>query len=195
MVSKREHLIRTALVLFAKNGFHATGISAILQAAGLSKKTLYHYFQSKDELILAALQYQDGLFRNQFMRQVAARAETPRDQILAIFEVAEEWFLQQNFYGCIFINAIAEFSSEPAPIRDISKSYKRLMHGYIVKLCNQLEVQDQVSLADSIALLLEGAIVTAQVMEKPDIAKTARKAAAQLIDLAAAPKTERIVNA
>ena len=53
--SRREHLIDTAIELFAKHGFHATGIDMILARAGVSKKTLYRHFRSKEELILAAL--------------------------------------------------------------------------------------------------------------------------------------------
>lgn len=183
-VSKREHLIQSALTLFAEHGFHATGIAAILKASGVSKKTLYHYFQSKDELILAALQYQDGLFRNHFMRQVQAASNSAKGQILAVFDTAELWFLQQNFFGCIFINAVAEYSSPETPIREASKSYKRMMHAFITKLCRQLEVVDPETLGTSITLLLEGAIVTAQVMERPTIATVAKQAAEKLIDQA-----------
>lgn len=185
-ISKREHLIQTAVALFNQHGFHATGIATILAEAGISKKTLYHYFHSKDELILAVLQYQDSLFRNQFMRQVEAAAETPLERILAVFDCAEQWFLQQNFFGCIFINAVAEFSDKQSPVRDLSKSYKRQMQLFLLKLCESLPVAKPAELAESLAILLEGAIVTAQVMEKPHIAQAAKRSARQLIDAALA---------
>ena len=54
--SKRDQLIDTALTLFYRDGFHATGIDRILAESGVAKMTLYKHFKSKDELIEAALQ-------------------------------------------------------------------------------------------------------------------------------------------
>ena len=182
---RREHLIDTAIVLFAEHGYHATGIDAILAAAGVSKKTLYRHFRSKDELILAALKKYDGLFRNDFMRQVEARAETPRARLLAVFDVAADWFRQNNFYGCMYINAIGEYAAPDTPIRQVCKEFKALMRRYIESLCVDLRVPDPAGLAEELALLLEGAIVTAQVSEtRARAAQVAATAAAVLIDRA-----------
>ena len=182
---RREHLIDTAIVLFAEHGYHATGIDAILAAAGVSKKTLYRHFRSKDELILAALKKYDGLFRNDFMRQVESRAETPRGRLLAVFDVAADWFRQNNFYGCMYINAIGEYAAPDTPIRQVCKEFKALMRRYIENLCVDLRVPDPAGLAEELALLLEGAIVTAQVSEtRARAAQVAATAAAVLIDRA-----------
>jgi AcrR family transcriptional regulator len=67
-ISKREQLIRTAQKQFARNGFHAVGIDAILQGSGVARRTLYNHFRTKDELILAVLRYYDKNFRNRMMR-------------------------------------------------------------------------------------------------------------------------------
>lgn len=182
---RREHLIDTAIGLFAESGFHATGIDRILEKAGVSKKTLYRHFRSKDELILAALKKYDGLFRNNFMRQVEARADTPRDRLLAVFEVAEAWFQQNSFYGCMFINAISEYSKPDTPIRQACREFKAMMRGYIRELCVQARVSDPAGLAEELALLLEGAIVTAQVsQERNRAAQVAKTVAACLIERA-----------
>jgi len=93
MSTKREQLIETAARLFARNGFHATGIDTILAEAGIAKKTLYNHFRTKDELILAALRKHDGEFRNNFMKSVEELAETPEARLLAIFDVAKAWRL------------------------------------------------------------------------------------------------------
>ncbi|MFB3114561.1 MAG: TetR/AcrR family transcriptional regulator, partial [Nitrospirales bacterium] len=69
-LSKRDQLIQTAVKLFAKNGFHATGVDTIAAESGVTKRTLYAHFRSKDELVLAALRQYDGVFRIQFMRRV-----------------------------------------------------------------------------------------------------------------------------
>ncbi len=103
---RREHLIDTAIGLFCEHGYHGTGIDLILDTAHVSKKTLYTHFRSKNELIVAALRKYDGLFRNDFMRKVDILGDTPRDKLIAMFDVIEEWFSKDEFFGCMFINAI-----------------------------------------------------------------------------------------
>lgn len=183
---RREHLIDTAIRLFAAHGFHATGIDTILKESGVSKKTLYRHFRSKEELILGALRKYDGQFRNGFMREVEAVADTPYDRLLAVFDVAQDWFQQNSFYGCMFINAVGEYSAPDTPIRQACKDFKTMMRGYIVGLCRDLKVRDPEELADEIAMLLEGAIVTAQVSQsRAHAAQVAKAAAKTLIDQAA----------
>lgn len=183
--SRREHLIDTAIALFSENGFHGTGIDTILEVAGVSKKTLYRHFRSKDELILACLRKYDGLFRNNFMRQVEALADTPRGRLLGLFDVAEQWFKQNNFYGCMFINAVGEYSEADTPIREVCRDFKAMIRGYIRSLCEQAGATDPEMLADELALLFEGATVTAQVsQDRSRAARVAKTAATALIDQA-----------
>ena len=182
---RRDHLIDTAIGLFGERGFHATGIDMILERAGVSKKTLYRHFRSKEELILAALRKHDGEFRNSFMRQVEAQGASPRARLLAVFDVAETWFRHDQFYGCMFINAIGEYSAADTPIREACKAFKAMMRGYIEQLCREAGVPDPAGLAEELALLLEGAIVTAQVsQERSRAARVAKTAAVALIDQA-----------
>ncbi len=179
---RREHLIDTAIELFAEHGYHATGIDTILAQSGVSKKTLYRHFRSKDELILAALKKYDGLFRNGFMRQVEAQAEDPYGRLLAVYEVAARWFEQNNFYGCMYINAVGEFSESDTPIRQACREFKSLMRRYVEDLCRAAGAAEPVELAEELSLLLEGAIVTAQVSEQRSrAAKVAQTAAKALI--------------
>ena len=182
--SKRDQLIATAVDLFSKHGFHATGIDMISDQAGVTKRTMYNYFRSKDELILAALKHYDGLFRNDFVRQVESLAKTPDQKLLAIFDVAEGWFKQNNFYGCMFINVTGEYSDTDTPIRQVCKEFKQLMGGYIRELCEEAQAHDPAQLAEELALLLEGAIVTAQVSQQPGAAQIAKRAATSLISRA-----------
>ena len=183
--SRREKLIDTAIVLFAEHGFHATGIDTILEKSGVSKKTLYRHFRSKDELILAALRKYDGLFRNDFMRQVEQAAGTPRERLVALFDIAELWFRQNNFFGCMFINAIGEYSQSDTPIREVCREFKALMRGYIESLCEKASLPNPASLADELALLLEGAIVTAQVaQDRCHAGQVAKAVAISLIEKA-----------
>ena len=133
-LSKRDQLIQTALELFAKNGIHATGVDSIVEQSGVTKKTLYAHFHSKEELVMAALRHYDGLARNEFIRRVENGGKTPRARLLAVFDVAQQWFNQNNFYGCLFINTIGEYSGKDTPIRQICKEYKKMVKGYIHSL-------------------------------------------------------------
>lgn len=179
--TRRQHLIEVAIDLFNQYGYHATGIDLILEKAKVSKRTLYVHFRSKDELILAALRHYDGLFRNHFMTQVEKSAKTPLERLLAVYQVAQEWFMQNNFYGCMFINAIGEYSEDDSPIREVCKEFKRLMRAYILELCQEAGLAEPDELANELSLLLEGAIVTAQVTKNPEAAAVARNAANTII--------------
>jgi AcrR family transcriptional regulator len=180
--SKRDQLIATALELFSAHGFHATGIDRIAAVAKVTKKTMYTHFRSKEELILAALRHQDGTFRHEFMQRVAGQGSTPYDRLLGVFDAAHTWFQDKKFHGCLFINVIGEYSSTNTEIRALCKEYKALIRGHIEDLAREVKVADPKQLAASLALLLEGSIVTAQVSGSAESAGTARQAAQVLID-------------
>ena len=183
MSIKREQLIETAGRLFAKNGFHATGIDTILAESGIAKKTLYNHFSTKDELILAVLRQHDGEFRNNFMKNVEEIADTPEERLVAIFDVAKTWFSENHFYGCMFINAVSEYSEQDSAVREVCKEFKRLMRGYIKSLAEQAKIKDIENLASELALVFEGSIVTAQVSgQKDQAAETAKHIARTLIE-------------
>ena len=132
--TRRDHLVETAAKLFARHGFHATGIDRILAEAGVAKMTLYKHFRSKDELILAALRRRDEEFRNWFVRKVEARARRPAARLLAVFDVLAEWFEQPDFAGCTFVAAAAEFHPAEDPIHAAAAEHKRLLLAFLREL-------------------------------------------------------------
>ncbi len=199
--SKREHLLRVAVDLFNEHGFHATGVDLVMTAAKMSKKTIYSYYRSKDELILAALRYHDGVFRNDFMSRVERKSPDPMGRLLAIFDTAEDWFRSPTFYGCFFVNAASEFpeadspirffvnaASEfpeaDSPIRQVCRDFKRMMLAFIRDQCRQIAVDEPDRLAAQLAMVFEGAIVTAQVSGAAAAVDTAHATARTLIDAA-----------
>lgn len=183
---RRDHLVDTALSLFSRNGFHATGIDRILSESGVAKMTLYKHFRSKDELILAALRRNDELHRNWFMREVERLAMTPRERLLALFTALENWFRDEKFCGCCFINAIAEYSDIEDPIHAAAAEHKRLLRAYVRELAEAAQVKNAEGLADQLMLLMEGAIISTQVTRNPALAQQARAAAEVLINNALA---------
>jgi len=183
-VSKREQIISQALTLFYQNGFNATGIDKIIKEAGVSKKTLYNHFRSKDELVLATLRKRDELFRNNLMRETERLALAPQDRLLALFDVVGDWFNEVSFSGCMFINASAEFSGSDNPNHMVCAEHKRLVRDYIKTLAEQAGAKDPEELANQLNMIIEGAIVNAHVEGNKDAAKRAKKMGAVFISLA-----------
>ena len=180
--SRRDHLVDTALALFMRDGFHATGIDRILEQAGVAKMTLYNHFKSKEELILAALRLRDERFLEWFTAAVETRAENPRGRLLALFGALDEWINEQDFAGCAFINATAEYGRPDDPIHLAAAEHKRLVRGYIRGIAAAAGAQDAEVLADALSLLMEGAIVSAHVGGQRGAAKLARRVATLLIE-------------
>ncbi len=184
--SKRDQLIDTALRLFYENGFHATGIDKVLAESGCAKMTLYKHFKSKDELILAVIRRMDETMRNDFMREIERLAKSPRDRLVALFDVMEGWFRAPEFKGCLFMHASGEFPDADNPVLNACAEHQRLIHNYIREQAVAAGAADPGALADELILLVEGSATRSHVMHDPTIAQVAKRAAIKLINLALA---------
>lgn len=162
--SKRNELIDAAMRVFYKHGFGASSLDDILNEGGVSRMTLYNHFKSKDELILAALRRRDEIFRNKLMKYVDSKSKMPRDRIAALFDFHEDWFTGNEFCGCMFINASAEFCDADSAPRRIAAEHKQELVRYMRELCEAAGVHDPIDMAEQLNILLEGAIVTARVV-------------------------------
>lgn len=168
-MDKRQQLIQTAFELFYRNGIHAVGINQILQTAGIAKKTLYHHFASKTELILAVIEYRDDIFYH----WLASRVEQVKpgyDGLNALFDALDDWInnrvtLLTDFHGCFFINASAEFNDPQHPIHQKCQQHKQRVNRLIERQIRLLGINEPAIpyVTESIGLLKEGAIVVAQV--------------------------------
>ena len=183
--SKRDQLIDTALRLFGRDGYHATGIDRILAEAGVARMTLYNQFGSKEELIIAALRRRDADFRTWLRDAVDARAGVPRQRLLALFDVLDAWFKAEAtappFFGCTFINAAAEFSDPDDPVHRQAADHKARVCAYVTELAAAAGAADPEMLARDLLLLMDGAMVGAQVTGDQDAALRARALAATVL--------------
>lgn len=189
--SRREDLIDAAMRVFYRHGFHATSLDDIQREGGISRMTLYNHFKSKDELIVAAMRRRDEIFRNRLMKFVDSNAQTTRDRILAVFDFHAQWFAGDEFHGCMFINAAAEFSIADSAPRRLAADHKQDIVKYLRELCTADRLEDPSDIADQLNLLIEGAIVTARVVgqvahgaEPAAAARLARRMATDLLDRA-----------
>jgi len=164
--SKRDELIDAAMRVFYRQGFHSCSLDTVLEEGGISRMTLYNHFKSKDELIIAALRRRDEIFRNKLMKYVESVSKDPIERLLAIFDYLEQWFNGKDFCGCMFINASAEFSDPMSAPRRVASDHKRDVIRYLVDLCLQAGLATPGTIAEELNILIEGAIVNAQVVGK-----------------------------
>jgi AcrR family transcriptional regulator len=179
---RREHLLETALRLYGRHGYHATGIDRILAEAGVAKMTLYKHFKSKDELTLAALRLCDERLRRDLERGVdRCGSPRPSDRILAVFDVLDAWFSCEDYQGCPFIKASAEYSAPDDPIHAVARSHKEFLNAYLLRHAREAGARNPDQLATRLVLLIEGAVVLRQVLGRRDAAREAREAARCLL--------------
>ena len=182
----KERILEKATELFLRDGYHATGIDKIVAEANVAKMTLYNHFPSKNELIVAALKHRDQSWRAWFESRVNEVADTPKERLLAMFDVLQEWFVQEDFFGCAFINAAAEYGKEKESnkILDTIEEHKLLLALFVEKLAIQAGAADAKNLSLQLAALLEGAIVLALILRNPEVAQETKGAAKVLIEQA-----------
>lgn len=177
--SKRDQLVNTALALFYREGFHATGIDRILAESGVAKMTLYKHFKSKDELIIAAL---ESRFAPAAERMAwAFQHLPPREAILRVFDGLDEWLKQDEFCGCAFINAAAEFHDRDHPVHRLAASYKISTQNYFCDALERLQVAEPARLARQLQYLMEGAVSMAHIQGPGDQALEAKESADLLL--------------
>src|SRR5918992_4466776 len=99
----RERVLETAYELFSRRGIRAVGVDEVIDRAEVAKATLYRHFPSKDDLVLAFLERREQLWTRELVEAGAReRGATPEEQLLAIFDVFDEWFQQDDYEGCSF---------------------------------------------------------------------------------------------
>lgn len=186
--SARGRLLSAATRLFCKNGINATGVDAIISEAGTAKTTLYKLFGSKTNLVHVVLEQEGRLWRNWFIGAIEAGGGDARTRLARIFPTLKEWFGQERFYGCPFINAVAEHDKDEKQLRAIAMRHKKVVLAHIEKLAAELGAAEPEVLAHQLALLMDGAIVAAMVSRNPRVADTAALAAGPLLAGPAKPK-------
>ncbi|WP_407181557.1 TetR/AcrR family transcriptional regulator [Bradyrhizobium sp. STM 3562] len=169
----KERILHTADRLFYLKGIRAIGVDTIAAEIGISKRTLYNHFPSKDELISAYL-------KRRFV--VASASEKPPvAQILGYFDALERRFSAKDFRGCPFVNAVAELGPEDRAVKKIAIAFKESRRLWFRDLLAQLGVADAEGLATQLVLLVDGSIAQDLVRDDPAMARAAKAAAKVLL--------------
>ncbi len=164
--SARARILRTAHDLFYRDGVRATGVDALIATAGVTKVTFYRHFPSKDDLILAYLNYRHELWMTWFVdalarhRRAQSRAKRERSPLAPAALALAEWIRDPAFRGCAFINVVAEFGDHFPRAVEIAGAHKRDVTAAITPLLDSS--RGAKALARAAAIAIDGAIVRAQ---------------------------------
>jgi AcrR family transcriptional regulator len=160
-LSPDARILQTAHDLFYRDGIRATGIDRVIAESGVAKKTFYRYFPSKDDLIVAFLEYRHDNWMNWFRDALARHGGT----LNALVPALAEWFSGEMYRGCAFINSVVEIGSTLPQALEISRRHKRDMTAAIRTLmpASRTAKAD----AQALALAVDGAIVAAQFSDSP----------------------------
>jgi AcrR family transcriptional regulator len=171
--SMPERILETADRLFYQQGIRAVGVDTIAAEIGISKRTLYNHFPSKDALISAYLERR--------FKPVPASDKPPAEQILGTFDRLERGFADKGFRGCPFVNAVAELGAGDHAVRKIAVAFKESRRIWFRDLLKQLDVADADGLATQLTLLVDGSIAQDLVRKDPSMARAAKEAAKVLL--------------
>jgi AcrR family transcriptional regulator len=159
----RERILLTAHDLFYRQGIRSTGIDTVIARAGVTKVTFYRHFKSKNDLIVAYLEYR----HERWMRWFTAALQRHGGTLQALVPTMAEWFRSPEYRGCAFINGVSEIAPALPQVTEITRRHKAEMQQAIAALLP--DVRRRQTVARSLALVIDGSIVQAQFCSGPEL--------------------------
>ncbi|MFF7181229.1 TetR family transcriptional regulator [Streptomyces sp. NPDC008121] len=177
----KERLLSAAERLFYEEGIRAVGIERILSESGVGRASFYRHFPSKDDVVVEVLRRRDGMWRGWLAGRIEASERPPRELPLALFDGLAERFAAAEFRGCAFINTMVEAADPESPAHLVAAEHKEKVIAVLDGLLVDGGYADHRTLARQLALLGDGAIVTALREGTTDAAVRARSVAEILL--------------
>lgn len=189
----RERIIAAATKLFYSEGLRATSVDAVAEKAGVTKKTLYYHFQTKDELIAAYLASRDQPTLAYYERWFAETKGSTADKVRGLFRSFAKSADTPNWRGCGFLRTIAELASTPGhPAIKAGAAHKKKFEAWMADTLGRDGVPDAESIARQIVILLDGAATVMLIHRDAAYVETAGDVAAHLVERASAAKKPRL---
>jgi AcrR family transcriptional regulator len=160
----RDRILLTAHDLFYRDGIRATGIDRVIAESGVAKVTFYRQFASKDDLILAFLDYRHDRWIAWFTDALRRHG----GRVAAIVPTLAEWFRSADYRGCAFLNSVGELGPVLPQVVEITRRHKQDMADAVETLIKT--TAGRARIARAIALAIDGAIVQAQFLQSPEAA-------------------------
>jgi AcrR family transcriptional regulator len=178
VTSARTRLLDAAGDLFYRYGVTAIGVDTVSAAAGVSKRSLYQHFGSKDELVAAALSARSPAILARWLPQRPTRS-SPRANILAVFTALHAFSADPEFRGCPFVNVATELPDATHPARAVALAGKQHLRDYFHGQAARAGATNPDTLADHLMMIFDGAI--AQVLVGLDTDTAAATGAAEIL--------------
>lgn len=153
-----RRIVATADELFYNRGITAVGVDLIAEHSGVTKRTLYNQFGSKDHLVATYLTERDQRWRS-LVRAAVDAVGTPVEAVTAPFEALQAWS-ETNTRGCAFINALAELPDPAHPAHRIAANQKLWLLNLFEELATTAGCARPAALATQLLVLHEGALAT-----------------------------------
>ncbi|MEU6130361.1 TetR family transcriptional regulator [Saccharopolyspora sp. NPDC047091] len=175
-----QRLLDAAGTLFVREGIRAVGIDRVLAEAGVARASLYHAYGSKDGLIAAYLDDQDEADRGKW-EKAAAELDSPREKVLALFDLAHGAALNRRFRGCLYLNAATEFPDPQHPARAAIDRHRTWLHELLVDLAARSGAADPEATAERIRLIYDGAVAGSKFSRGTEPIELGKRLAAELL--------------
>jgi AcrR family transcriptional regulator len=183
--SARERILEAAYELFSRRGIRDVSVDEIIRRSGVAIATFYRQFASKDELVTEFLDRRERVWTGESIIDAARRREKePRAQLLAIFDLFDEWFAREDFEGDSFVNVLLEMGAAH-PLGRASIAHLDHVRSLVTDIANDAGLRDSGEFAHSFQILMKGSIITAT-MGDSRAAPRAREMAGWLIEYHAA---------
>ncbi|MFE0256856.1 TetR/AcrR family transcriptional regulator [Streptomyces sp. NPDC059010] len=154
-LSPRERLLEAAATLTYREGVNI-GVEALCKAAGVSKRSMYQLFHSKDELLAASLERRTSSYVAALLPS-ADDGRSPRERILHVFEQVESQSREPGFYGCPFLAAQIELKDQSHPASQVAHGVKENLTAFFGAEAEQGGASDPGLLARQLSLVFDGA--------------------------------------
>jgi len=176
----RTAVLAAADRLFYERGIAAVSLDAVAKEAGVTRRTLYYHFTSKDRLVAAYLTRR-AASSHAFVEQAAQGSASHVRAILAVFSALERWFCTREFRGCALTNAVGERGETIVVAGPITRRHKLAICDWFVTTSRAAGAGDPVALGEMLMLLFDGALTSATTRRSPESAVRARSAAELLM--------------
>ncbi len=160
----RSRILDTASRLFYARGVRAVGVDLVVLEAAVAKTSLYRYFPTKDDLIVAFLEREDVDFWQTWDGVAEAFAADPASELHAHMGWIGERLARSNYRGCPQINVAAEFAEQDHPARQVAQRHMLALRSRLHGIAERLPVAEPAALAAQLAVLVNGAFVSASLL-------------------------------
>ncbi len=185
----KSRILSAAYRLIYREGFARVSVDAIAAAAGVTKRTIYYHFQSKDDLAAAVLDRQHLRALAQIKGWGVRSARTPADFLASLFEQLERWTAKPNWLGSGFTRLTMELADLPGhPARRAAHRHKAAVEDWLVAKLQDLDARNAEELARQTVLLMEGCVALVLIHGDSSYVSAAARVARQLAVSDSAPR-------